>query len=258
MRGLGARLFGWATALVACFMVAPLAVLLLFCFNDGPLLSFPIEHFSARWFGVVFNDPEFLVALANSLVITLAVGIASTVTGTLAGLILPQLKVRHALSLTAFLGLPLMLPPLMLGVMLLSFFSMLDLRLGLGTVILGHLVFTQPLVVSIVAARMTGFDVAVIDSARDLGASRAYAFFTVTLPVIRANVIGAALIAMALSLDDFLVTLFTIGGGSTLPIFLWGMLRKGVDPSINVIAATVMLLSITGSIIGLRVTRYRG
>ena len=110
----------------------------------------------------------------------------------------------------------------------------------------------------IVNARMAGFDFAAIDSARDLGASASKAFFTVTLPIIRATVVGAALIAMALSLDDFLVTFFTIGGGNTLPIFMWGMLRRGVDPSINVVAVMLMLFSIGVSLVGLRVTRYRG
>jgi spermidine/putrescine transport system permease protein len=107
-------------------------------------------------------------------------------------------------------------------------------------------------------ARMANFDFAALDSARDLGASRLRAFFSVTLPIIRPSVVGAALIAMALSLDDFVVTLFTIGGGSTLPIFMWGMLRKGVDPTINVIAVILMLLSVAVSILGLRITRYRG
>jgi spermidine/putrescine transport system permease protein len=105
---------------------------------------------------------------------------------------------------------------------------------------------------------MASFDFAAVDSARDLGASRWAALVTVTLPIIRSSVVGAALIAMALSLDDFVVTFFTIGGGSTLPTYMWGMLRRGVDPTINVIAVLIMSLSIGASIIALRITRYRG
>lgn len=161
-----------------------------------------------------------------------------------------------------FLGaltIPVMVPPLMLAIMLLSYYTnWLDLRLGLHTVILSHLVFTQPFVILIVNARMVSFDFSAVDSARDLGASGMTAFFTVTLPIVRSSVVGAALIAMALSLDDFLVTFFTIGGGSTLPTYMWGMLRRGVDPTINVIAVLIMLLSIGASVIGLRATRYRG
>ena len=143
--------------------------------------------------------------------------------------------------------------------MFLSYYTTwLDLRLGLHTVILSHLVFTQPFVILIVNARISGFDFSAVLSSRALGSSSAKAFFTSALPIVRSTVVGAALISMALSLDDFLVTFFTIGGGSTLPIFLWGMLRKGVDPSINVVAVLLMMFSIGVSLIGLRVTRYRG
>jgi spermidine/putrescine transport system permease protein len=150
-------------------------------------------------------------------------------------------------------------PPLMLGLAFLSYFTgWLHLDLGLPTVIISHLVFTQPFVILIVSARLATFDYAAVDSARDLGASSLIAFLTVTLPIIRSSILGAALIAMAMSLDDFLVTFFTIGGGNTLPTFMWGMLRKGLDPSVNVVAVLIMVLSIGVSIIGMRITRYRG
>ena len=145
----------------------------------------------------------------------------------------------------------------MLGVALLSYYSSFGVRLGLPTVILSHLVFAQPFVILIVIARMASFDYTTVDSARDLGAGRLKSFFTIVLPIIGPSVVGAALIAMALSLDDFLVTYFTIGGGSTLPIFMWGMLRKGLTPTINVVAVTLMLLSILVSLIGLWLARYR-
>ena len=123
---------------------------------------------------------------------------------------------------------------------------------------LGHLVFTQPFGILIVYARMSKFDHAIGNSARDLGASPLRAYFSVTLPIIRPTIIGAALVAMALSLDDFIITFFTIGGGNTLPTLIWGMLRQGVDPSINVVALILMTLTIGVSIIALRITRYRG
>ena len=151
-----------------------------------------------------------------------------------------------------------MLPPLVLGVALLSYFSFVEFRLGLPSVILSHLVFTQPFVILIVMARMLGFDYSVVTSARDLGASPLKAFLTVTLPIIRPTIIGAGMVAMALSIDDFIITFFTIGGGNTLPTLLWGMLRMGVDPSINIVATIIMTLTISVSLIALRVTRYRG
>jgi len=250
--------YGFA-ALVVAFMLSPLVILVAFCFNQNPLLSFPMTGFTFGWIAKLLRQDEFWTSFQHSLVIAISVGLISTVVGTLTGLTLSRLRPRVAGGIMMALSLPIMVPPLMLGVMFLSYYAVwLDLRLGLHTVILSHIAFTQPVVILIVHARMVGFDYAVLDSARDLGASALKVFVTVTLPIIRASVIGAALISMALSLDDFLVTLFTIGGGNTLPIFMWGMLRKGVDPTINVVAVILMLLSIGVSLIGLRVTKYRG
>jgi spermidine/putrescine transport system permease protein len=151
-----------------------------------------------------------------------------------------------------------MLPPLVLGVALLSFYVSIDLKLGLPTVILSHLLFTQPFVILIVHARMVNFDPRVVESARDLGATPLQAFFTVTLPIIRPVVIGAALIAMALSIDDFIITFFTIGTGNTLPTLVWGMIRTGLTPAVNAIGTLILLLTIGSTIIALQLTRYRG
>ncbi|MGH6719732.1 MAG: ABC transporter permease, partial [Alphaproteobacteria bacterium] len=128
----------------------------------------------------------------------------------------------------------------------------------LGTVILGHLVITQPFVILIVYARMVGFDYAAVDSARDLGASAWVAFWTVTFPMISTTVIGAALIALAISLDDFIITFFTIGGGNTLPTFIWGKVRTYLDPSINAIGTILIGLTIASTVLALRLGRYRG
>jgi spermidine/putrescine transport system permease protein len=126
------------------------------------------------------------------------------------------------------------------------------------TVILSHLLFTQPFVILIVHARMVNFDPRVVESARDLGATPLQAFFTVTLPIIRPVVIGAALIAMALSIDDFIITFFTIGTGNTLPTLVWGMIRTGLTPAVNAIGTLILLLTIGSTVIALQLTRYRG
>ena len=249
------RLFA---GLAIVFMLTPLAILIVFCFSESALLSFPIKGWTFDWFVKLAARSEFWKALENSVVVTGTVGVVSTAIGTMTAMALARAKSKYALGYMALLTVPVMVPPLMLGVLLLTYYtSWLDIRLGLHTVVLSHLVFTQPFVVLIINARMSGFNYAALDSARDLGASPVTAFFTITLPVIQPSIIGAALIAMALSLDDFLVSFFTIGGGNTLPIFMWGMLRKGVDPTINIVAVMLMLLSIGVSLIGLRVTRYR-
>ena len=110
----------------------------------------------------------------------------------------------------------------------------------------------------IVHARLANFDYRIVESARDLGASPFGAFLTVTLPIIRPIVIGAALIAMALSIDDFVITFFTIGSGNTLPTLVWGMIRTGLTPMVNAIGTLILLLTLGSSLVALRLTRYRG
>jgi len=143
-------------------------------------------------------------------------------------------------------------------VALLTFYVSIGLRLSLITVILSHLLFTQPFVVLVVYARMRNFDYRAVESARDLGASPVQAFLTVTLPIIRPTVIGAALIAVALSIDDFIITFFTIGGGNTLPTFVWGMTRTALTPAANAIGTLILLMTVGSTLIALWLTRYRG
>jgi spermidine/putrescine transport system permease protein len=165
---------------------------------------------------------------------------------------------RRASALLSAVTLPVMLPALIIGVSLICFFvRFLDLRLSLLTVILGHLVIALPFVVLIVHARLATFDWAAVESARDLGASPWVAFRTVTLPIVQPTIVGAGLVALSLSLDDFVITFFTIGGGNTLPTLVWGMVRTSLDPTINAIATLLLVLSIGSTVIALRLSRYR-
>ena len=249
------RLFA---AVVVVFMLVPLLVLILFCFSERSLVTFPITGFTLQWFVKLFERPAFWDALQNSLIVTGTVGIISTLFGTMAAMVLARIRSRFSGTIMLLIMLPIMLPPLVLGVALLTYFSTMGVRLGLFTVIVAHVVFTQPFVILIVQARMIGFDYKIVNGARDLGASHFKTFMTVTLPIVRPTIIGAAMVAMALSVDDFIVTFFTIGGGNTLPTFLWGMLRMGVNPTINIVATLIMFLTVTASLVALRVTRYRG
>jgi spermidine/putrescine transport system permease protein len=249
------RMFGIAAVF---FMTSPLLLLVVFSFSEASVLSMPITGWTLHWYRELLATPQFWVALENSLVIATTVGGVSTVIGTMAAFALLRAPPRLAAAAMAAASFPVMLPPLVLALSLLTFFIGAGVPLGRHTVILGHLVYTQPFVILIVYARMATFDAAIIDSARDLGASSWTAFRTVVLPVIRPTIIGAGLVSMALSLDDFVITLFTIGGGNTLPTFMWGMLRKGVNPSINVVGIILVVLIVAASLLALRMTRYRG
>ena len=253
--------FGWPVfiAFMLAYLTLPLALVILFSFNRSALTSFPINVLTLDWYRRLAVNESFWPALYNSLVIGAAVAAASVTTGLLAALALARTATGKAQALIDLLSAPMMLPALIIGIALLSFFvRFLDIQLNLATVILGHLVIAQPFVILIVYARLATFDWSVVDSARDLGASPFTAFRTVTLPIIQPTIVGAALIALSISLDDFVITFFTIGGGNTLPTLVWGMVRTSLDPTINAMATLLILLSIGSTIVALRVSRYRG
>ena len=251
---------GWriAAALFVLFLISPLALVVIFSFTDRTLTNFPMNGVSLRWWLEMFQHRQFADALGNSLTIGLSVGIASAAIGTLAAIGLGQLPPRHSTLMMAALCLPLMLPPLVLAVSLLTFYVEIGLRPSLLTVILSHLLFTQPFVILVVHARLATFDYRVVESARDLGATPIKAFLTVTLPIIRPTIIGAALVAIALSFDDFIITFFTIGSGNTLPTLVWGMIRTGLTPMVNAIGTLIILITIGSILVALALTRYRG
>ena len=244
--------------LLILFMLTPLALVVLFAFGHNEITNFPMGGLSLRWFDTLFKERNFWNSFQNSLIVAGSVGLTSTVIGTMAALALARMRPRVATATIIGLSLPIMLPPLVIGIACLSFFVKVGLQLSLFTVILGHLIITQPFVVLVVYARMVGFDYTTIDSARDLGAGPLKAFLTITVPIIQPSVIGAALVAMALSLDDFVITFFTIGGGNTLPTLIWGMLRTTLNLAVNAIGTILLSLTLGSTLIALRITRYRG
>jgi spermidine/putrescine transport system permease protein len=258
MNPISASLWRGLGGVYVFFLLTPLVLVVLFAFTNRGISNFPIDHVSLQWWDAMLEHRQFRPALNNSLIISSAVGLISAVIGTMAAMGLARLPRRRASLGIALVSLPLMLPPLVLAVSLLSAYVAVGMKLGLTTVILGHLLFTQPFVILVVYARMVGFDYSVVESARDLGASPLKAFLTVTLPIIRPTVIGAALIAAALSLDDFIITFFNIGGGNTLPTFVWGFIRTGLRPTVNAIGTTILVFTVGSTLIALWLTRYRG
>ena len=240
------------------FMLTPMVLVVLFSFGESALTNFPMGGVTTKWYVKLFQNDEFWNALNNSLTVAGSVALASTLVGTLAALVIARLRPQISGPWLIVLSLPVMMPPLVVAVALLVYYTQwLDVSLGLQTVIISHLVITQPFVILVVFARMVSFDYAMIDSARDLGASPWTAFSTVTLPIISTTIIGAALLALAISLDDFVITFFTIGGGNTLPTFVWGKIRTKLDPSINAIATILIALTIGSTMISIWISRYR-
>ncbi|MEG6509202.1 ABC transporter permease subunit [Methyloligella sp. 2.7D] len=240
------------------FLLTPLVLVVLFSFGENPHATLPFGHPTLHWYEELFANSNFWAALKNSAIITLSVGVLSAITGTAAAFGFSNMREGPAQIGLQFITAPVMLPPLFLALALATAYAAIDAPQGVLTVIPSHLVFTQPFVVLVIYSRMATFDYALIESARDLGASPLSIFLNVTLPIIAPNLIGASFLAMAVSLDDFVITFFTIGGGMTLPTLIWGMLRTSLDPSINALGTLVLVMTVGSSIIAFKTTRYRG
>lgn len=252
---------GWhlLLAVTVIFMVTPIVLVVLFSFASNQLLNFPLGGLTLDWYRGLWDDDEFRRAFWNSLKVAGPVCLISTLIGSAAAFAIARLRGIWPGVATQLLCLPLMLPPLVLAIALLSFYTQVaKVPLGLATVIASQLVVTQPLVVLVVAARMARFDYTLIDSARDLGAGPFAIFRKVTFPIVRSAVIGAALMAASISLDDFILTFFTIGTGNTLPTFIWSKIRTTLDPSINAVGSIILLLTMLSAAIAMWVSRYRG
>ena len=240
------------------FLLGPIALVVLFSFGSNALIGFPMGALTLDWYAGLLRDTGFYSAFWTSVVVALATAVFATITGTLAAMGLLRLTPSVARSVLAILSMPVLLPPLVVSIAIVVLFVRgIGVGLGVPVVILGHILITQPFVILIVMARLARFDQSTVEGARDLGASPWQAFRLVTLPQIASTLVGAALVSAAISLDDFIIASFTIGGGNTLSTFVWGKMRTTLDPSINAIATTLLVMTIGLSGLALRLSRYR-
>lgn len=237
------RLLFAYTVLGFAFLYVPIFFLVLFSFNTNIIPSLPIRGFTLKWYQQLSYDFVLQDALATSLFIAFATTIVSTLIGTLAAFPLVRRTYRLKRASQALMLLPMIIPHFLLGVALVLFFSLVHLPLSRFTIILGHVVFTLPFVILIVSTRLYGFDRTLEVAASDLGASPAQTFRHVTLPLIMPGVVGAALFAFTLSMDEFLITYFVSGQKGTLTMYIWSMLKDGMAPQINALASLLLLVS---------------
>ena len=240
---LGPALF---VTIVLVFLFAPIAIVVGFSLNDSPRLSIPFEGVSIRWYQRIFDDPLFSNALRRSLIAAIISALVATPLGTAFAFGIRRLRNKRtrALALMSAL-LPLIIPVLLLGIGLAIMYNEVGLRPRLAMAIPGHILIALPFVILSVNSALDNFPFEILRAASDLGASRVRAFWTITLPIIRPAVEGAFLLAMALSIDEFVISLFTAGNDTTLPLLIWAKMRRGIDPTINAIA-TLMLVGTVG------------
>jgi spermidine/putrescine transport system permease protein len=234
----------WVAALaVYAFLYLPLVIVVVYSFNDSRLNAEWVG-FTWHWYDVLIHDEDMLLAAGNSLFIAFVSSMVATLLGTMAGIAIH----RYNLKLLNFMALtPVAMPEILLGVSLLLFFiQVLNLTLGMLSIMLAHITFSIGFVAVIVRARLAGMDDALFEAARDLGASPWETFRYVTFPLILPAVIAGGLMAFTLSIDDFVITFFTAGVGvQTLPLRIYSMIKIAVTPEVNAVSTLLMLLTLT-------------
>ena len=252
-RSLTEILLGGHSMLVFLFFYAPIVVLIVFSFNDSRFVN-QWTGFSLEWYARLFQNEEIGLALRNSLIVASVSTFFSTIIGTLVALGMERFRFRGKNALDSTLYLPIIIPDISMAVMLLLFFvqaGMLlgrigfNVSLGLTTIILAHIAFNISFVAVLVRARLAGFDKSLEEAAGDLYANEWQTFRFVTLPLIMPGIVGGALLAFTLSLDDVVITFFTSGPGSTtLTLRIYSMVKTGITPEINALSTLMLLASV--------------
>jgi spermidine/putrescine transport system permease protein len=262
------RLLAGNAWLVFAFLYLPILLLVVLSFNDNRLVGVWTEP-SLRWYRALFTDRAVLGALRNSITVAVISTIVSTILGTAAGLSLERFRYRGQRAFDGLLYLPVIIPDVTMAVMMLLFFVQafdlmgallgVNATFGIGTISLSHIAFNISFVAVVVRARIAGLDASLEEAAADLYASRWQAFRRVTLPLIAPGVAGGALLALTLSLDEVVITSFVAGPGSTtLPVYVFGLVRRGVTPLINAVSVLMLVGSMLLVLTSLLLSSRRG
>lgn len=242
------------SALVYLFLYAPIVILIVFSFNSSRFAVW--EDFSWKWYASLLENEPILRSLKNSLIVAAVTTFLSTLIGTLAALGMQRFEFRGKSSLEALFYLPVIIPEIVMAASLVTFFGFLKFTLSMTTVVIAHVAFCVSYVIIVVRARLEGFDRTLEEAAMDLGATGIQTFFRVTLPIIMPGILSGALLAFTLSIDDYVITSFVAGVGSTtLPLQIYSMVKSKVTPEINAVSTLLLIPTIILVIISDRLQR---
>jgi spermidine/putrescine transport system permease protein len=235
----------WATFAVLIFFYLPIVMLIITSFNESRFGGV-WKGFSLKWYQQLFTEEALWKALRNSLFIGIGATIVSSILGTLAALTLHRYRSMLQKAHYGLVYTPLVIPDVLMGMSLLLFFVAVHLQLGLFTIFIAHTTFCLSYVTFVVLARLQTFDYSLIEAAQDLGASYWQTFWRIKLPLLLPAILSGALLAFTLSIDDFVITFFVAGPGSTtLPIYIYSLMKFGSTPIINALS-TVLILATFG------------
>ena len=248
------------------FIYAPILLIVIFSFNANPVNMMIWDGFTFDWYRTIFGFSKKLTesalyldstdqlydAVKNSLLIASTTTMIATVFGTAIALAVARFRFRLKGFYRALMFLPMIMPDIILGIALLIFFVNVKIELSVFTIVIGHCTFLISYVFIVVSARIADMDETLEEASADLGANGWQTFYRVTMPVILPGIVGGALLAFIISMDDLVITYFISGVDSTtLPVFIYGMLRRGIKPEINAIAAIILLSSMIIASVGL-------
>ena len=227
------------------FLWVPIIVLVAFSFNSSRQVVV-WERASLHWYQVLAADKVLLGALQRSLWVALLTTVLSVLIGTPAALALSRWEFRGKAMLSRLVDLPLVIPEIVMASSMVIFFGLVGIRLSMTTVVIAHVAFSVSYLIITVRARLAGFDHTLEEAAMDLGANEITTFFRVTLPLILPGIVSGALLVFTLSLDDYVITSFVAGVGSTtLPLQIYAMVKQGISPEINAVSTVLLTLTIT-------------
>ena len=248
------------------FVYAPMVIVLVYSFNSNPINMMSWSGFTFDWYRTIFglssklteqtlyveSTEQLTAAVGHSLIVASTTTIISTIIGTLTALAMVRFRFRLKTFYRVLVFMPMIIPDIVLGLALLIYFVTIGVKLSLVTIIIGHCTFLGSYVFIVVSARLAGMEQTYEEASADLGANPIITFRRVTLPLILPGVIGGALLAFIISMDDLVITYFIAGVDSTtLPVFIYGMLRRGIKPEINAIASLMILFSLIVASLGL-------
>lgn len=232
----------WST-LAILFLLVPILFMIVFSFNDNQgRFNFQWSGFTLKHWAHPFADPDLAKALENSLMIAVLTTVIATALGTFLAIALIRYRFRGRATADMFVFLPMASPEVVMGAALLAMFLVLGIGTGFVTILIAHVMFSISYVVVTVKSRLEGMDPHIEEASRDLGAGELSTFFRVTLPTIAPGVAAAAVLAFALSIDDYVITSFNAGQTQTFPLFIFGATRQGVPPQVNVLSTMLLLL----------------
>jgi spermidine/putrescine transport system permease protein len=243
------------TVLVYLLLHLPVLVLVVFSFNASRYTVW--SGLSLDWYRRLLDRPDILSALKVSLVVGLVSTVIATALGTLLALAIARQRFRWKLALEGLLYLPIVTPEIVVGISLLILFAALHVPLGLTTIVIAHVAFNISFVVVVVLARLQGMDRTLEEAAMNLGANEVTTFWKVTVPQLWPGILASALLAFTMSFDDFVITFFVSGVGSTtLPLLVYGMVRRSIEPSINAISTLILVVTTVTMFLADRAMRF--